>query len=65
MTKIFRHGSQKKRHNAISVMVLDIVMDWASCINHHRLIESVTILDRHSRAQGLVSPTKPIFYDEK
>ena len=50
----YRHG--------LSVMYWP---SWRFTKNHHELAESVTVLDRHGRARGLVSPTKPIFYDEK
>jgi len=33
MTENFRHRSPKNRHYVASVMVSDIVMDWASWIN--------------------------------
>jgi hypothetical protein len=38
---------------------------WRFVENHHRLTESVTVLNRHDEARGLVSPAKPISCDEK
>jgi hypothetical protein len=62
--KIFIMDQQKNRHYTTSVTVSDIVMDWLLwrfTENRHGLRESVTILNCHSRARGLVSTAQTHF----
>ena len=71
--KNFSHGPPKNRHNAASVTVSDIVIDWASWFNRHDGISKI-ITDPENpwrsytvtiEPKAQLPQPKPIYCDEK